>query len=927
MGLALVLSILFTAILIFHRKKEAAKLVPNSPDEQKTNGFDDFIALLLGRPNSTIAQEIIKSPDLDAIQFENDYKEILINEKLNQKRVVIAIDNLDRLPEEKLEAAWGSIQVFANQRTATLLGTRRPWIILPIARRAFDQLSKSEGDSKRVGIGAISKLFVRQFEIPTPIITDWKKCFTGYLVQAFPAISEKEVQQVFSIANSLEAGRIERTPREAIRFINSMVSIAKLHSGLEMSSYALYALITSSQTDGNGLDNSKKQSILLGRDNMAYSHLDICYGDNVQHGLDELAMMMYGVFTPEAAREIFISREVDRAIGEQTDLDIQAIVENKSGAWNTLTEILSSEIGYAESRTNNRWISRFYDNFQNYADAGGNNENLKRIQRKLIGALPQGNWPIEAGFALRMKDTLFDSRFGSHQRMSILKFIIGTSTEWAKKLQESDSPEANRQFQLWAIETAEVLNAYEEKDELPQSLGFAEFRDNYWKLLKGLAQASSNITWFGRIDVNPTVAFHSILDGMIEDEHVYSDSENELALWNLIKQSLVLDIDTEANPIDLTTYSSDKDKSLKLFFIYWIAKNVHGITLPLQDSYLENYQIQQADSERIFGSFETYSPDCRIALVDHLLEKSAIDDYESHATNLLATAPDFSIVAERYRTLFDEQFEYLIAYMNNTDIAKIAKGLLEQFWTEEAYSSQPLPICLGYAEKLSPGEMITFGEQLAHARRESDLITSTFNHNLKVFYLGFCNVGGSDAFKKWISKGLDTTTVKDWGNWLENMGSSTMRLVRYCNYAPKSLIDYAIQCLNSNHLELIINHKLMGGIIATQELTGALDAAINDDQENRWKSIIKAVGREPTFQEWFAQTSVNTRMKILELIYKENTTELYVWFADMLGSRNQARTFLHGKISEARRLLNRAVKRKIPETKKEACRRILAVLA
>jgi hypothetical protein len=927
MGLAFGLSIFLTKKLDTHRKKEGVKPPSCLPDTQKTNWFDDLVALLLGHPNSTAVQTITKSPDLDAVQFEIDYRKILETEKLNQKKVVIAIDNLDRLPEEKLEAAWSSIQIFANQRTVTLLGKSRPWILLPIARRAFGKLSKSEEDTEGTGIGAISKLFVRQFEIPTPITTDWKKCFTGYLLQAFPTISGDEKQQVFSIADSLKSGRVERTPREAIRFINSMVSMAKLHTGSEMSSYALYALITASKTGNSGLNKEGKRGILLGEDTAVNEHLAVCYGDNIQRGFDELAMMMYGVFTPEAAREIFISQEVDRAIEKQISLNVQAIVENKTGAWDTLFEVLSTKIKNTEGETNAHWISRFYVDFQDYADSEGSDENLRRIQMTLIRALPQSHWPVIGGFAIRTKDILFDVRFGQRQRADILKFIIGTSAEWPERLREASKPEINQQFQLWATETADVLNAYETENELPQQLDFAEFADSYWKLLKGLSHASSKITWFGRIDEKSTTVFYSILDGAINDEHIYNDSENGRVLWDLIEQSSVRDIDAETYQIDLARYTNDEIKSLKLFFTFWIAKNVYQITLPLQKNYLENYQILQESSEQVFGSFEAYPLNCQIALVDNVFKNSEIESYENHATRLLATTPDFSNIAERYGALFGKEFKYLIERMNDTDIGKIAKALLEQYWTEEACSLQPLSICLAYAERLTSSEKTAFGERLARAGRESDLIESTFSHKLESLYLGFLNVDETNALGKWISKALDTTTAKNWEEWLKRIKSEAIDLVRRCNHTPRSLIDYTEKCLDSNNLDPIICHRLMDGIIATQELMRSLDAAIGDYNSDRWKSIIKAFKQELVLHEWFIQTTVNTRMNVLETICRKNTAELYVWFADMLGNRDQARKLLSGNIQRTRDLLSNVVKRKkIPSAGREACERILTVL-
>ena len=149
----------------------------------------------------------------------------------NAKKLVIVLDNFDRLSKKHIQSIWSSIHIFfAEEKYENIK------VIIPFDRshikNAFSELNGGEKDKDKSPVNFandyINKTFDLVYRVSPPIMSNWKgffsKCWTDAVQGHFDETEYIKVEQVFeSYARMI-------TPREIIAFINEVISVKLLHS-------------------------------------------------------------------------------------------------------------------------------------------------------------------------------------------------------------------------------------------------------------------------------------------------------------------------------------------------------------------------------------------------------------------------------------------------------------------------------------------------------------------------------------------------------------------------------------------------------------------------------------------------------------------------------------------------------------------------
>ena len=220
------------AALVFYRKAKGtfndAKL-----------GIADLIKHLAGYP-STQSTRTTQTEFMGSLCYEKYLMELLRIAKKHSPsgKVVIALDNLDRLAPDQAKNAWDSIQLFANAVEGHNDSIIESWILLPISMKTMDSIDGETHSANESG--SLSKLFIVQYEIPTPIRSEWKTSALSNIGHAFPDANSETIQYVFSVLNNLDRMINVRNPRETKRLINEMVSLKRIYHAIPIESVAVY---------------------------------------------------------------------------------------------------------------------------------------------------------------------------------------------------------------------------------------------------------------------------------------------------------------------------------------------------------------------------------------------------------------------------------------------------------------------------------------------------------------------------------------------------------------------------------------------------------------------------------------------------------------------------------------------------------------
>ena len=200
--------------------------------KRQAEWFPPFlISRHLGR-KSTLVE---RSPNPGSLEFGQRFQDLMIEVSQKDKKLIIVIDNIDRVGDEDALEIWSNIRSFflASHRT-NIIGHEpfHPLVILPVDDGAIKKLFEQRGGTADAADSFISKTFDASFTVPTPVMSDWRAFLADQLKYAFGSrIKEYEIFHIRSFMEAYLKFRSNKqtpkalTPREINRFVNSVASL------------------------------------------------------------------------------------------------------------------------------------------------------------------------------------------------------------------------------------------------------------------------------------------------------------------------------------------------------------------------------------------------------------------------------------------------------------------------------------------------------------------------------------------------------------------------------------------------------------------------------------------------------------------------------------------------------------------------------
>jgi energy-coupling factor transporter ATP-binding protein EcfA2 len=195
---------------------------------------ESILALLTNQSIETAENKTRISPEPTAIEFRSVFRDILASLAHKRTRLVIVIDNLDRLPEADAMQLWGTIRSLFlgrddQQENSTEM--RPPAIILPIDESAIQRMFAADHveDADELAAAFIDKTFDVAFHVNEPVMSDWRKFLESKLAEAFDGDLSQEavywttrfVEECFNRPGERE----KITPRKLVKLVNAMAAL------------------------------------------------------------------------------------------------------------------------------------------------------------------------------------------------------------------------------------------------------------------------------------------------------------------------------------------------------------------------------------------------------------------------------------------------------------------------------------------------------------------------------------------------------------------------------------------------------------------------------------------------------------------------------------------------------------------------------
>ena len=217
--------------------------------------------LIFTTTENTTISKTNKTPDPTSVEFEKIYQELLGEVLRDEKRrILLVIDNLDRVRHEDALSIWATLRIFFDPSTKGRSDWRsRVWVLVPFDPEAISDLWDTGDATAAKGHTAASRHFLEKtfqatFHVPPVILTNWEKYLIAQLRRAFPDSrhTAEEFHTIFRLYDHLVvSGRLSPTPRNLKIFVNGLGALhAQWQERIPLSHQAAFVLLTENETNG-----------------------------------------------------------------------------------------------------------------------------------------------------------------------------------------------------------------------------------------------------------------------------------------------------------------------------------------------------------------------------------------------------------------------------------------------------------------------------------------------------------------------------------------------------------------------------------------------------------------------------------------------------------------------------------------------------
>lgn len=262
------------------------------------------------------------------------------------KRLVIVVDNIDRLGRDEARSFWATMQSFFDRNGwSNDPVMKNVWLIVPFSPQAVGQFfASADGkvETRTEARSFVDKSFDISFHVPTPIQVDARSYLLRQLNRAFPDHPPEILEAVRNLYDHHRTGEdipgragatsaTRRTPREMKLFINQLVALYRIQGDeTALVSMAAYLLIKDS-IDDEGF-------ALVDQLSTYQRSLMPLEPEPVQ----QLAAVHFGVSLTDAA-QVVLSAPIAKAV-EEADHKALERLSKRSGFVDVLEKVLPAVV-------------------------------------------------------------------------------------------------------------------------------------------------------------------------------------------------------------------------------------------------------------------------------------------------------------------------------------------------------------------------------------------------------------------------------------------------------------------------------------------------------------------------------------------------------------------------------------------------------
>jgi hypothetical protein len=320
------------------------KIIEESLGEKQLRWRDSFTGKgglhVFNRQTDEIkTEQLVREEEATTIEFNALFDELLKDASDRKHRLIIVLDNLDRLPKDQIRDTWAMMRNFF---VATFGSSRQPilknvWLIVPFDRDHIESVFEPDKPESHLNAapGFIEKTFEIVLRVPPPLLSNWQEFLRANMWRALG--SHIKIEEIHRATKLLDLDRSEQrkwiTPREIKSFVNSIAAQVKQWGDkIPLHHQALYVL--KRHKLAFGVDSLKDASLL---DDRTRSYVN----DWDKEWVKYLAAAHYNV-SPDLALEVLLSDDIVSAFRQTHDATLKAL-QSINGFENVLFRLIEDE--------------------------------------------------------------------------------------------------------------------------------------------------------------------------------------------------------------------------------------------------------------------------------------------------------------------------------------------------------------------------------------------------------------------------------------------------------------------------------------------------------------------------------------------------------------------------------------------------------
>ncbi|MCW5756526.1 MAG: hypothetical protein KIT54_04740 [Phycisphaeraceae bacterium] len=278
------------------------------------------VELLLTRQPREHTTTFAGPPTVTTELFEQKYaglmQEVLSN--WPERRLILVIDNLDRLDCEHAMAVWSTMRTFLEMKPKVTAWAGWMWVLVPYDRAQMGRLW--DGKATEGGSGPLvhhdrpssflDKTFAIRFDVPPLLLANWEKALGEYLKEALGKdLPVEEIESVIRLSRVFASNRGHPpTPRHLKLFVNDIGALVwQYRDKFPVESLAAYTILRRGEMGPEEI----REALRVNHNKLA-EHIpgDWLTRDRLVH----LACLVFNTTDSDAALELLLTGPVTQSI-------------------------------------------------------------------------------------------------------------------------------------------------------------------------------------------------------------------------------------------------------------------------------------------------------------------------------------------------------------------------------------------------------------------------------------------------------------------------------------------------------------------------------------------------------------------------------------------------------------------------------------